>query len=144
MRRKPQIISSRSCATGVDRASRPATRSRRGFVTVAAIVGLVVLSIVLATVVQVAVVGARQTRVEQAAWQAEFLALAGADFARAALRRDENWKEATWNVPAETLGRPGSITARLQTTDSGRELEIHATFPTGDPHAVTRRLTLPL
>ena len=117
---------------------------RRGLVAVAAIAGLVVLAIVLTGVVQVAVFAARQTKVEQAAWQAEFLADAGIEFARDALRKDANWSGATWSIPAEVLGQPGEVTAKVVGAGESRSVEVSAKFPAGGSTGVQRRLVVAL
>lgn len=127
-----------------DRRSRGTRSSRQGLVAIAAIGGLVILSIVLATVSRTALAGTRQARLEEAAWQAEFLALAGVDFARAALGSNAEWKGATWSVPAEVAGRAGEVIARVESDDKGRRLEVVATFPSGDSLVLTRRIVVAL
>lgn len=117
---------------------------RRGLVAVAAIAGLVVLAIVLTGVVQVAVFAARQTKVEQAAWQAEFLADAGIEFAQDSLRKDGNWSGATWSIPAEVLGQPGEVTAKVVRSGESRTVEVQAKFPAGGTTGVQRRLVVAL
>ncbi len=124
--------------------ARHGATGRRGLVAVAAIAGLVILAIVVTGVVQMAVVAARQTKVEQAAWQAEFLAAAGSEFAREALRKDANWSGATWTIPADVLGQPGEVTAKVVQTGESRRVEVRASFPAGGTTGVQRRLVVTL
>jgi Tfp pilus assembly protein PilV len=118
---------------------------RRGFLLIVVLMGLLVMSATVASVVRTSWSGTRQAQWEQAAWQAEWLLEAGADFSRAAVRADSTWEGATWRVPGAVLsGGEGEVVARVKVVGERRVVVLRARYPVGGARAVTREVEVGL
>jgi hypothetical protein len=118
---------------------------RRGFLLIVVLMGLLVMSSTVASVVRTAWSGTRQAQWEQAAWQAEWLLEAGAEFSRAAVRADAAWEGGTWRVPGAVLeGGEGEVVARVKSVGERRVVVLRARYPLGGARAVTREVEVGL
>lgn len=114
---------------------RPAPR--RGALLIIVMICLVGITALAGTLLKLAVVQQRQSRIEQRQLQAEWLATAALDRAAARRRQDAGWTGETWTPLGE-----GNAAAITVATDADRvEITAIATIPNGDqpPVRVTRR-----
>ena len=139
---------------------RGASAQRRGGILIVAMICLVLMTAVSVTLIRMAGQQAKQTRLLEQRHQAEALALAGLDRAVALLATNADYSGETWNIPADQLGQPGSVTlsvlrdtdgdASTNTSGQARVVTAQAHFPAaGDERAqvtLTRtvRVTVPM
>ncbi len=99
---------------------------RRGAVSIWAIVCLVFVTAMGATLGRVALLGSRHMVQERRRSQADWLAQAGWSLAEAQLQRNADYKGETWEIPATELGG----------ADAGRVM-IDVAAPAAETRAVT-------
>lgn len=122
---------------------------RRGGVLVVAVVCLVVSSMILASLTQIAVLSHRQQRAEAARMQTAWLAESGLERAADRLAADRNYSGELWTIPAAELG--GQHDGRVEITiasprSDDRVVTVVAVYPANAPGfaKVTKQVTLRL
>lgn len=129
---------------------KPQAAQRRGAVSIWAIVCLVFVTAVGATLGRMALMGSRHVVQERRHSQAEWLAQSGWSLAVAQLQRDAAYKGETWEIPAAELGGAdaGRVTIEVTTPTDGaapetRLVSVIAEFPVGSDRKVqvTRQRT---
>lgn len=124
---------------------RTASRStRRGAISIWALVCLIFVTALSATLGRVALLGSRQMIQERRHAQIEWLAHSGWLLAVNQLQRDAAWTGQTWDVSAASLGGAdsGRVTIQVKPDDKApevRQVEIVAEFPYGTTNSI--RLT---
>lgn len=121
-----------------------ATQSRRGAVTVVALVVLVVLAGILGQHARRVLMERRQFRQETLHLQAEKLAEAGLEMARSARQKDPAWSGVLWNLPPGTIHKTNSAEVTIQVQDE--TCTVVARYPANSdlPFKVTRTRKLTL
>ena len=116
---------------------------RRGAVSIWAIVCLMLVSAIGATLGRMALMGSRQMIQERRRSQAEWLVQAGWSLAVSQLDRDKEYKGETWDIPAAELGGTDAGKVRIDvraldaaTAADGREISVVAEFPAGSDRKV--------
>lgn len=111
-------------------------RHRRGAVSIWAIVCLVFVTAIGATLGRLALMGSRHMVQERRHSQAAWLSQAGWSLANAKLQRNPDYKGETWNVPASELGGAdaGRVWIEVATPSGGaapetRDVSVVAEFP---------------
>ena len=124
-------------------------KPRRGAILVFAILALLVVSMLGASLIKTVSVSMRQLQHEVLHTQAVWLADSGAARAIARLRASADYTGETWSVPAEqlTAGRTASVHIFISPeTDHPERTIIAATaeYPFGSPTAIriTKRITV--
>jgi hypothetical protein len=122
--------------------------ARAGFVALLGVVSLALLTLLLGTVLALAMREQRQIKVEERQIQAAWLAEAGAERARIRLGLDPNYTGETWVLSAEDLGSHGArVEIRVVPASDAPEslsLLVRADFPASGPGRtrVSRHFTL--
>lgn len=122
----------RVCLPSVPLASRVGlTRPRNGLVLLAVLVCLVIVCGVVTAALRVSILAVTQTRVDERASQAEWLAEAGLEWSREKHEGDASWSGGTWRVSAQELGQPhdGDVVATVVGEGVARVLRIVARYP---------------
>lgn len=128
------------------------SRHPRGAVSIWAIVCLLLVTAMGATLGRLALMGSRHMIQERRHSQAEWLLQSGWSLARARLRSNSDYQGETWQVPAAELGgaEAGRVTIDVVASTSGspaeqRQVQVVAEFPIDSAHRiqVTRRGTIP-
>ncbi len=101
---------------------------------VTVLVCLVIVCGVATAALRVSILAVGQTRVDERASQAEWLAEAGLEWSRAKLKADTAWTGGTWQVPPAALGQPhgGEVVATIATEGSSKWLRVVARYPAGE------------
>lgn len=122
----PQFISVDTCKSP----------RRRGAVSIWAIVCLLLVTALGATLGRLALMGSRHMIQERRHSQAEWLLQSGWSLATARLHANPDYKGETWNIPASELGGAddGRVIIDVTPTESGtspekREVSVVAEFP---------------
>ncbi len=120
-----------------------ANPTRRGLVSIWAIVCLVLVIAFSVTLSRLAIMGSRQMVQERRRAQADWLVQSGWSLARSQFGRDATYKGETWHVPANELGGadPGrvqiEITPSAADAPEGRhQVRVVAEFPAGSVNRV--------
>jgi type II secretory pathway pseudopilin PulG len=137
---------------GPDRSRSCTCEPRSGLVLITVLVCLVIVCGVATAALRVAILAVGQTRVDERASQAEWLAEAGLEWSRAKLKGDSAWTGETWRVSAAALSQPsgGEVVATIATAGSSKVLRVVARYPAGEAASnpvrpgVTARLERPL
>lgn len=128
----------------------PRTSRRRGAVSIWAIVCLLLVTAMGATLGRLALMGSRHMIQERRQSQAEWLLQSGWLLASTRLHANSDYKGETWNVPAAELGGAddGRVKIEVVAPSPGappgpREVSIIAEFPIESTHRIqlTRRRT---
>jgi hypothetical protein len=128
----------------------PRTSKRQGAVSVWAIVCLVFVTTVGATLARMALMGSRQMVQERRHSQADWLAESGWSLATARLQRDADYTGETWEVPATEIGGADAgrvnikvAVAAAESQPATHEIFIVSEFPANSERKVqvTRRGT---
>ena len=111
-------------------------RTRRGLVSVAVLIGLIIIGIVCAGLLKVALTRRAEVGSEERRLQAEWLAESGLERASARLAASTDYPGETWEIPAEDLGGRGAGTVSIQVEPVAdhpdrRKVRVHADYPTG-------------
>jgi type II secretory pathway pseudopilin PulG len=103
-------------------------------VLITVLVCLVIVCGVATAALRVAILAVGQTRVDERASQAEWLAEAGLEWSRAKLKGDSAWTGETWRVSAAALSQPsgGEVVATIATAGSSKVLRVVARYPAGE------------
>jgi type II secretory pathway component PulJ len=129
------------------RSSRPRREARRrsGAVLVFALVALVVVMGIIASMLQGTLRVTRHMRTQRDLQQTEWLLQAGADRAAFRLTNEADYRGEIWNLPAEEIvGRgEGRVTiAASRQSDAGPwEVQVMAEYPTGSQSSICRSRT---
>ncbi len=113
----------------------PHTR-RRGAVLIGAMVCLVLVSMLLGSLLRLAVTHRRQVRRQQDYLQAEWLAESAMERAASRLAADSDYPGESWNIAADELGGPhsGFVKISVQKPDqrpNQRIVAVEAIYPSG-------------
>jgi type II secretory pathway pseudopilin PulG len=120
-----------------DNAAPPADRPRRrGLVSVAVLIGLIILAIICAGLLKVALARRAEVGVEERRLQAVWLAESGLERASARLAASGDYSGETWDIPAEDLGGrgPGRVVIRVERVADRadrRTVRVQADYPSG-------------
>ncbi len=111
-------------------------RKRRGLVSVAVLIGLIVIGIVCAGLLRVALARRAEVGAEERRLQAEWLAESGLGRASARLSTAGDYSGETWEVPAGELGGRGSGTVAIRVEPVAdhpdrRKVHVQADYPAG-------------
>ena len=103
---------------------------------IAAIICLVLATVLLASVLKLASTGRKQVRRQQWRLQAEWLTESGLERAASRLAGDAAYEGETWNIAAEDLdGRhKGLVVIKVEASDdspNARSVHIEASYPAG-------------
>ncbi len=116
----------------------PADRAdpRRGLVSVAALIGLIIIGLVCAGLLKVATGRRSEVATEERRLQADWLAESGLERASARLAEPGDYAGETWEVPAEDLGGRGAGTVAIRVEPiadrPGRwRVRVRADYPSG-------------
>lgn len=110
------------------------SHSRRGAVSIWAIICLVFVTTIGATLGRMALMSSRQMIQERRQSQAEWLAQAGWLLAVSRLETDTKYSGETWEVPATELGGADAGRVRINVVspaDKPHEVTVVAEFPVG-------------
>ncbi len=128
----------------------PMPSPRRGSAIVFALVALFVASLMIASLLRTASMSHRQLLRDEFRTQAHLLADAGGERALAQLRKQPDFTDEVWTVPADQLGFERTAVVRLKViTDPVRSAKrivaITAEYPAGNPDVVrvSRELIAP-
>jgi Tfp pilus assembly protein PilV len=104
---------------------------RSGLVLLSVLVCLVIVCGVVTAALRVSILAVSQTRVDERASQAEWLAEAGLEWSRAKHKADASWAGETWRIPAATLGQPhdGDVVATVVDEGGAKVLRVIARYP---------------
>lgn len=122
---------------------------RRGAILFAAMVCLLILSLVLGVLLQTSLSQRKQVRKAEQQTQAAWLAESALARAVQKHRADANYQQETWTVPAAELASPHEARVEISVKPSeqpaGQQITVRVQYPAGQPDAiqVTRQLTLP-
>ena len=125
-----------------------AENRRSGVILVVAMICLFLTSLLLGTLLQMAVAQRRYAKMEAAALQAEWLADSALERAAAALAQNANYTGETWTVPAKDLDgtHSGRVVIALVPLKGSRqrELKVIAHYPAEGPQVTkrTRRIRM--
>ncbi|MGH7129223.1 MAG: hypothetical protein ACREIV_11695 [Planctomycetaceae bacterium] len=125
------------------------TNRRAGAIVVIAMICLLVISMMSATLVQSGLARSRQAQREAKRLQAAWLVESGIDRAAAALQMNSDYTGETWNVSAEELGgpSPGQVTIQVATDDETpdrRSITVTADYPSGTEQRAREEKTIPM
>ncbi len=122
---------------------------RRGLVSVAMLIGLIILGLVAGSLLKVGLARRSLARMEERQLQLEFLADSGARRALARLEADPRYEGEVWEIPSDDLGGRG--TAKLMIAikpnpdqPDGRLLVVVADYRVEPSGPIRQTLTLPL
>ena len=118
---------------------------RRGAVLVVALVGLLIVTALLGTMLHSALQARRQMRKERDHLQCELLLQAGLDRAAFRLAEDADYAGETWNLPAaDVFGQAeGRVTIEVtRAEDMPPQIRVVAEYPLAGEHSVRRSHTL--
>lgn len=129
----------------------PQISRRRGLVSVAMLVGLLILGIIAGGLVKVAMGRRSAARTEENRQQAELLAESGIARALTRLEANSHYEGEVWEIAADDLGGrgPARVTISVQTAPDptlGRSITAVADHLTSSAHPIrlTRTIRLPL
>ena len=124
--------------------------SRRGLVSVAMLIGLIILGLVAASLLKVGMARRTLAKIEEHELQAELLAESGVSRALARLDANPRYEGEVWEVPNSELGGRGGATVTITVkADSNqpdiRQVVVNADYRAGSPGSIrlTRTLHLP-
>ena len=107
-------------------------RSRRGLVSVAMLIGLIILAMVAASLLKVGLARRTRATIEERQLQADALADSGLDRALARLATAPAYEGEVWEIPTEELGGRGTakvtIKAPRSPDDSPRSVQVVADY----------------
>ena len=136
--------------TPSQRLNLPQLSHRRGLVSVAMLVGLIILGIIAGGLVKVAIGRRSAARTEENRQQAELLAESGLARALARLEANPRFEGEVWEIAADELGGRGSarVTITVQTAPDpslGRSITAAADYLASSTHPIrlTRTIRLP-
>lgn len=123
-------------------ATLPRTR-RRGIITVAALVCLIIVAMICGALLKIDTSERRVVRMEERRLQAEWLVEAGLQRAGARLASNDHYQGETWTCSAEDLGGndPGLVTIAVETPKdqpARRAVHVRAECPAGSTLVVRR------
>lgn len=126
------------------------TDSRRGLVSVAMLIGLIILSLVAASLLKVGLARRTLAKIEEHQLQAEVLADSGVSRALARSDGDPQYEGEVWEIPREELGDRGgarvTITVKPDPDQPDvRQVVVVADYRAASPGPIrqTRTLRLP-
>ena len=120
-------------------------RRRPGVVTVAVLIGLVLVALIGGALLRTGLVQRRQIQMEERRLQAEWLAESGLERAAARLAGAPAYCGETWEVPAADLGGPwaGLVLIAVEPVEAQptrRTVRVQADYPKGiEPRARQRK-----
>lgn len=114
------------------------TSARRGAALVMAVVALTVCSVLLFYLLKGTLDTQRQMLTHRHEVQADWLATAAIDRARATLRQSSNYTGETWQIPADQLGDTAAaeviIKVEPAAESNSRQITVQADYPAGEIH----------
>ncbi len=111
-------------------------KHRRGLVSVAVLIGLIIIGIICAGLLKVALARRAEVGSEERRLQAGWLVESGLDRASARLAASADYTGETWEVPAEELGgrAPGTVAIAVEPVPEHperRKVKVRADYPAG-------------
>jgi len=124
--------------------------SRRGLVSVAMLIGLIILGLVAASLLKVGLARRSLAKIEEHERQAELLADSGLSRALARLEANSRFEGEVWEIPSDELGGRGganvTITVRADPDQPDiRQVVVVSDYRAGSPGSIrlTRTLQMP-
>jgi type II secretory pathway pseudopilin PulG len=114
----------------------PGRARRSGLVSVAVLIGLIIIAIICAGLLKVALARRAEVGMEERRLQASWLAESGLERASARLAASADYPGETWEIPSEELGGRGvgTVVIRVEpVTDKPdrRKVHVQADYPSG-------------
>ena len=111
-------------------------RGRRGLVSVAVLIALIIIGIICAALLKVALARRAEVGLEERRIQAGWLAESGVERALARLSASSDYTGESWEVPAEEFGGRGAATVairveRVSNVPNRLKVHVQADYPNG-------------
>ncbi|TWU12696.1 hypothetical protein CA54_15210 [Symmachiella macrocystis] len=125
------------------KSTQAAHHHRRGAALIVAMICALLVTIMLGTMVKITLTRAHQARHREQALQADWLAEAGLERARAMLTAQTDYTGETWAITEETLGGPyhGTVTitvAAIPENSQVREVSVQSDYPAGQTERIRK------
>jgi len=124
------------------------SNNREGVVLVTALVCLLIVMTLVATMLKGALGAQRQLHVQRDARQTELLLQAGADRAALRLTIESDYRGESWEVPSETFDERGKALVMIKTSreseQSPWQVRVLAEYPAGSEWSIRRSLAFTL
>jgi type II secretory pathway pseudopilin PulG len=107
---------------------------RRGLVSVAVLIGLIIIGLICAGLLKVAFARRSEVALEERRLQAEWLAESGLERASSRLATSGDYSGETWEIPSEDLGGRGAAKvvieiSRIADQADHRKVRVQADYP---------------